>query len=290
MLFCFLVGIAVGSAIGKRFCERHDDLLRTSAHRAGRWPPVVDLSLLFLVPALLHVRGGCWACCSWSSLTAALKSIMFPIAHHLGSQQSGARIGRSVSKVYFGNIVGSTLGPIVTGYVLLDRLSLDNCLLLVGLLTGLLSLLCAGAGPHARRRAGVAAVIAPVAALAWPGAVDASVQSIAMATDRVARARHHASRTSSRTATASSTRSASPNGEPETILGGNVYDGRINVDMESQSQPARPRRWCCWRCIPNPERVLVVGLSTGAWAQAAERLAAHQGDDGGRDQSRATWN
>ena len=62
---------------------------------------------------------------AWT-LTALIKSIMFPIAHHLGSQQSGARIGRSVSKVYFGNIIGSTLGPIVTGYLLLDQLTMDQ--------------------------------------------------------------------------------------------------------------------------------------------------------------------
>ena len=142
VLFCFLVGIAIGSAIGKRFCERHADLLRTSAIVLAL-AATLDVSLVLLLPALLQVKAGLVGVLLLVGLTAALKSIMFPIAHHLGSQQSGARIGRSVSKVYFGNIVGSTLGPIVTGYVLLDHLTIDNCLVLVGLATGVLSLLCA---------------------------------------------------------------------------------------------------------------------------------------------------
>ncbi len=105
---------------------------------------IVDMSFVVVLPALLQLAGRSGRRLRSSSfLTAALKSVMFPIAHHLGSQQSGARIGRSVSKVYFGNIVGSTLGPIVTGYVLLDRLTLDGCLFLVGVTTGLLRFLCA---------------------------------------------------------------------------------------------------------------------------------------------------
>ena len=263
VLFCFLVGIAVGSGVGKRFCERHGDLLRTSAivlALAG----VVDVSLVVLLPALMHQRAGLAGVLLLVALTAALKSVMFPIAHHLGSQQSGARIGRSMSKVYFGNIVGSALGPIVTGYVLLDHMTLDHCLLLIGLSTGVLSLLCAArARTLAVGLAGVG-VIVSVVVLAWSGAAT-MVQSIALATlrtiqpgtkvEHVVQNRHGIIHTTS-----------TPDGAPDTTFGGNIYDGRINVDMRVNYN-ALDRALVLLAVHPKPERVLVIGLSTGAWTR-----------------------
>ena len=267
VLFFFLVGIAVGSALGKRFCESHPDLLRTSAIVLAA-AAVLDVSLVLLVPALMHWRAGLAGVLLLVALTAALKSVMFPIAHHLGSQQSGARIGRSVSKVYFGNIVGSTLGPIVTGYVLLDHLTVDACLVLVGLGTGVLSLLCAARARTLRLGLGLvlasAAAIATVSVLAWTGAAS-MVQSIALATQRNvipgSRVEHVVQNRQGIIHTV-----ATPDGLPDTILGGNVYDGRVSAEMQVNYN-GLDRALVLLAVHPNPERVLVVGLSTGAWAR-----------------------
>lgn len=263
VLFCFLVGIAIGSAIGKRFCEKHNDLLRTSSLVLAV-AAVVDLSLLRLLPVLLqHHTWGLAGVLLLVVLAAALKSIMFPIAHHLGSQQSGARIGRSVSKVYFGNIIGSTLGPIVTGYVLLDHLTVDGCLLLIGASTGVLSLLCALQGRTLRVGLVALAAIIPAAVLAWSGA--AVVPAIALATvqqgapsakvDHVVQNRQGIIHTLS-----------TQDGQPDVILGGNAYDGRLNVDMSLNANQL-DRALVLLATHPNPERVLVIGMSTGAWAR-----------------------
>jgi predicted membrane-bound spermidine synthase len=263
VLFFFLLGIAVGSAVGKRFCERHDNLLKLSAVVLAA-AAVVDVSLVLLLPSLLHWQAGLAGVLLLVALTAALKSIMFPIAHHLGSQQSGTRIGRSVSKVYFGNIIGSTLGPIVTGYVLLDNLTIDSCLVLVGICTGVLSLLCAArAGNLAPGLIGGAAV-ALISVFAWRNG-PSTIQAIALATQRnvvpgtkiehVVQNRHGIIHTVS-----------TPDREPDTILGGNIYDGRIHVDM-SANYNGLDRALVLLAVHPNPERVLVVGLSTGAWVR-----------------------
>src|SRR3954466_12489867 len=74
VLFLFLIGIALGSAIGKRLCERQGDLLRTSAIVLGL-AAVVDLSLPGLLPAILHWRGGAGVFVL-IVMTALLKSIM----------------------------------------------------------------------------------------------------------------------------------------------------------------------------------------------------------------------
>ena len=263
VLFCFLVGIAVGSAVGKRFCERHDDLLRTSAVVLAA-AAVVDVSLVLLLPALVHSRVGLASVLLLVALTAALKSVMFPIAHHLGSQQSGARIGRSVSKVYFGNIIGSTLGPIVTGYVLLDNMTVGDCLLLVGLSTGVLSLLCAARARTFVVGLAAAGIIIPVAVLAWSSAAS-TVPLIALARQKnVApgtKVEHVVQNRQGIIHTVST-----PDGEPDTILGGNVYDGRITVDMKVNYN-GLDRALVLLAAHPNPERVLVIGLSTGAWVR-----------------------
>ena len=58
--------------------------------------------------------------------TAAIKSVLFPIVHHLGSSSSGPRVGRSVSNIYFGNIIGATLGPVMTGFLTCHRARMCN--------------------------------------------------------------------------------------------------------------------------------------------------------------------
>ena len=262
VLFLFLIGIAVGSAIGKRLCERRpDDLLRTSAMVLGL-AALVDLSLLVLLPAIVKWQLGA-SVSVLIVLTALLKSVMFPIAHHLGSQQSGARIGRSVSKVYFGNIIGSTLGPIVTGYILLDHLTMDQCILLVGLTTALLSLLCAMRAGAVRVGVVLTAVIVPATVLAWPGPL--SLAGAIAAADRTLKPGAYISHVIENRNGIIHT-IAEPKGAPETAMGGNVYDGRIAVDMESNPN-ALDRALVLLALHPNPERVLVVGLSTGAWAR-----------------------
>jgi hypothetical protein len=50
-------------------------------------------------------------------------------------------------------------------------------------------------------------------------------------------------------------------------LGNNLYDGRLNVDMRNNSNRL-DRVYLLATLHPRPSRVLVIGLSTGAWTQA----------------------
>jgi predicted membrane-bound spermidine synthase len=263
VLFCFLVGIAVGSAIGKRMCHDRSDLLRVSAAVLGL-ASLIDVGLVFLLPAMLQSRWGLAAVLLLVALTAGLKSVLFPIAHHLGSQQSGGDIGRSVSKVYFGNILGSTMGPIVTGYILLDHLTVDECLLLVGLGSSLLSLLCAIRSGTPARGGAIVAIALGIAAAAWSD-TSTMIASIADATssidtpgrrvEHIVQNRHGIIHTVH-----------TPDGAPDTVLGGNIYDGRINVLMDPNYN-GLDRALVMLAVHPKPRRVLVIGMSTGAWAR-----------------------
>jgi spermidine synthase len=169
-----------------------------------------------------------------------------------------------VSKVYFGNIVGSTLGPIVTGYVLLDHLTVDACFLLVGVTTGVLSLLCAVRARALPFAFASTVAMATAALVAWSG-TNAMIPAIASATQRVvvpgSRVEHVVQNRQGVIHTLSH-----PDGEPDTVLGGNIYDGRVNAEMRVNYN-GLDRALVLLAVHPRPERVLVIGLSTGAWAR-----------------------
>jgi predicted membrane-bound spermidine synthase len=258
----FLVGIALGAFIGKWFCARSRDLYAVGA---------LTLLLAALVDlAMPHVAwlflGRERSSLPWLPIaiigTAAIKSVLFPIAHHLGSNQSGPNVGSSVSRIYFGNIVGSTLGPIITGFFLLDRFTVEQCMGIVGL--GCLLLSVATVLRSATQRArfavlGSSAAAATVAVLAPPA--DAVAHMAVRAPDKsapfgsVLQNKHGIVHT------------LRDDKLGDVVYGGNLYDGRVSVDMSVDAN-GLARVYILAAAHPQPRRVLVIGMSTGAWTKA----------------------
>jgi len=50
------------------------------------------------------------------------------------------------------------------------------------------------------------------------------------------------------------------------VLGGGIYDGRFNVDLVNDSNQIQ-RAYALSYFHPNPQKVLMIGLSSGSWAQ-----------------------
>ncbi len=254
VLVLFLVGVAYGASLGKRWCADAADLPGRAA-RALALSAVLDAVPVLLLPFLAPVPLLLGLLLLGVMASAAAKATVFPIAHHLGSRQAGARLGRSVSGVYFANIVGCTLGPIVTGYLLLDLWTIETCLAAVAVGSALLATACAchRPGGHPARAAGLAALLA-AASLAMPP--DALVRALT-GEDRVAQVlqnRHgiiHTVGTGDRSLT---------------VYGGNAYDGTTTVDLATNAN-ALDRAVVLLTVHPRPERVLVLGLSAGAWTR-----------------------
>src|SRR6202050_3024456 len=105
VLFCYLIGIALGAVLGKRLCARSQYLyaaaaivLCVSALTDVLTPWIIEnlispSDLILTAPALAI------AC------SAALKSTLFPIVHHLGSTAQGPHVGRSIFRIYFGILI-----------------------------------------------------------------------------------------------------------------------------------------------------------------------------------------
>jgi spermidine synthase len=263
VLACYLVGIALGAALGKRLCARTQNLYGAAAVVLGvaaladAWTP--QLITDFLLPSNSH-RLGVFAVAI--IVAAALKSILFPIAHHLGSFAEGPRVGRSVSRIYFGNIIGATLGPLVTGFVALDHLNVDECFALAGVTCLLICVACA------LRSGKWQFICVPLAA-----AMLLSTFAV-----RVARPGPGSLRMLAVGGSASLTHfSANRHGVIHTVLtnvgdfvfGGNVYDGIASVNLEVNANRL-DRVYLLALLRPDARRVLTVGLSGGAWVRALQ--------------------
>lgn len=263
VLVCYLVGIALGAGLGKRVCAKAGDLYAAAAitfAAAG----VLDVAMPVLVRTFMtSVDDDLLAAVVLITATSLAKSVLFPIVHQLGSAAAGPRVGRSVSLIYFSNIIGGTLGPLLTGFVALDHFSVDETFAACGALCIVGSGLCASRA-MSRRFAAVpagaaacAALLIATTSLQGPGILghfadrgDGSPISHLVAN------RHGVIHTV-----------ATPHGDM--VFGGNVYDGIAEVDTDT-NRNRLDRVYLAGILHPRPRRVLFVGLATGAWVRCLQ--------------------
>jgi spermidine synthase len=261
VLACYLAGIALGAMLGKRLCERAQNLYAAAAI-------MLSLSALFdvLSPTFVtKVIATHIADLSFPALaivgTAALKSTLFPVVHQLGASATGPHVGRSVSRIYFGNILGSTLGPLVTGFLAFDYLSTDECL---GVAAAT-AILCATACVLKSSRHFLiavpffASIIASCIAMKSISPGAGSLRSLAAG----------GSAMYSYIANSHGIIHTALTNRGEYIFGGNVYDGIATTNVDTNPN-ALDRVYLLALVHPHVERVLFVGLSGGAWVRAAE--------------------
>jgi len=262
----FLFGIAAGAWAGRRLCTPGRPLLPLAAALL-LLAAAADLLSLPLARALLapgEVQLGGLALLIGGA--AALKGCIFPMVHELGSS-AGARLGRSVARVYLMNVLGSALGPLLTGYWLLDAVGLEAAMALIAAGCALASLLIAFQQEGLRSRALLAA-LAVLAAATWtalrpPPLIEPLAEQGGgeQALLHLAQNRHGVLHV------------AAPlldDGGPITY-GHNAYDGRIEVDM-ALNHNGLDRAYLLALLHPAPKRVLVIGLSSGAWMRVIQGL------------------
>jgi len=250
VLGMFLFGIAVGAEIGKRICEKEVDLIKASA-----W--MLLLSAMVDISIILYRSS--WGLESWNYFafliigSALCKSTLFPIMHHIGASNSRRWLGVSVSIVYFSNIIGSTLGPLVTGFILLDHLGLQQAFTLIAAADLLLAAACFA---MARNWTGMslASITVPLIII-WSWQNPVLLPALIKAEPKhIIENRHgiiHAME-------------GGKNGD--IVLGGNVYDGRINTSLTKNSNGVN-RVYILAALHPAPKHILAIGLSGGAWVK-----------------------
>ncbi|GAB1392320.1 hypothetical protein MASR1M60_04830 [Rhodocyclaceae bacterium] len=261
VLTAFLGGIALGALFGKRLSERGQATPLTAG-----WLMALAGVLLMVLPGVITTVNQLPLTLFWTLLLillgAAVKGTLFPIVHHLGSVQ-GDSLGRSVSRTYFSNILGSTLGPLVTGLILLDHFPSGTSLQLLGLLCFLSALVPLWFVLKSEKKSSALAAltIAIVGLLLFPlvqengrGLMPSLATTEGGKVKLLVENRYgivHAV--------------AKP-GDDDSVYGGNVYDGKINTDLVRNSNWI-DRAYLLYGLHPAPKRVLVIGLSSGAWTR-----------------------
>lgn len=269
LLGSYLIGIALGSRFGEGYADRHSPretvptlaIVLLGSGIVSFWiNPACGWILKFipighgpllLAAAFIFLIGVCHA--------TILFGALFPLIAHVSVGHS--RAGQGVSYLYAGNIAGSTLGILLVGFVLMNKLSLYGvaCLLLAG------SLSCAflvglRSPTLLRGRTGVVAVFCILAVIFGPAtrSVFNSIYDRMLFKNLFPRA-HFEQLIANRSGTVGVT----PNG---IVFGGGVYDGHFSTDLLNDVNIiVRPYALSAFHS--NPARVLMIGLGSGSWAQ-----------------------
>lgn len=263
LLGFYLLGIALGSLAVRYLCGQRRGignnlvmlwLLVTLANVAAFLVgPLLVQSLPFMSPN--------WAM-AFIAVPAALLGATFPLICHCSIPPDG-HSGSRVSLLYVSNIVGSTAGTFVTGFILMDFWPLPTIALvlsLVGLAVGLLVLPAAGL-TRARTTLLAGATVSSVLTL-WvvgPSLFDRFYERLQphkygfTGTDRFA----EVVETKSGVITVT---------HDKAIFGGGIHDGYFNIDLMTDMNRIY-RAYALSALHPAPRRVLMIGLASGSWAQ-----------------------
>jgi spermidine synthase len=266
MLGAYLAGLALGALAARRVCRGER---RALLGVLFRWSLAANLAGYLLVPLLgwLATRDASWKQGLWGvGAAAAGLGAIFPLVTHAWIDPD-ARVGRRVSYVYVSNILGSTSGSLVTGFVLMDHLTLGG----LHALLGVLGLALSGAilvfdAPGKR--------LAPALVVASLGAACALFGARPFETIYEKLQLKGRYQPGSRFAHVVETKSGviTVNAEGQ-IFGGGIYDGAYNTSLTDDKNTIL-RCYALSVLHPAPREALMIGLSSGSWASV---LARHPG-------------
>ncbi|KDN02928.1 membrane protein [Neisseria gonorrhoeae] len=257
-LACFLTGIAVGAYFGKRICRsRFVDI--PFIGQCFLWAGIADFLILGAAWLLTGFSGFVHHAGIFITLSAVVRGLIFPLVHHVGTD--GNKSGRQVSNVYFANVVGSALGPVLIGFVILDFLSTQQIYLLICLISAAVPLFCTPFQKSLRLNA-VSVAVSLMFGILMFLLPDSVFQNIADRPDRLIENKHGIVAVYHR------------DGD-KVVYGANVYDGAYNTDIFN-SVNGIERAYLPPSLKSGIRRIFVVGLSTGSWARVLSAIPEMQ--------------
>jgi spermidine synthase len=261
-LSAFLVGVASGSRQAGQNCAT---LSRDEAMRRAVGSLLVAnlLGILFL-PLLSHLawldRGVIGVAILMVYLVARAWGALLPYLAELGIAADG-HTGMRTALLYLANILGSAIGAVLTGFVLMDLLglvALAVALAVIGLACVGLLMAALDMQPWQKYlRAGLAGGLGLLALMAIPVYAGQVIENLQWkgAPDARPFVKILENRSGIITVDADGT-----------VFGNGMYDGKFNTDLKHDSNGiVRPYALSLFH--PAPRTVLMIGLSSGSWAQ-----------------------
>lgn len=162
--------------------------------------------------------------------------------------------------MYFANIIGSTLGSLLTGFVFMDSMSLARtCLVLavLGALVGSALFIAGSVGPQRLRAVGTSALVLVGIILVAPHAYDELYERLQFRDtwDGKPFAQIIENKSGVMTVT-----------NAGTVFGGGAYDGRLNTSI-MHDRNGIVRAFAIGAMHEAPKELLMIGLASGSWAE-----------------------
>ena len=260
-LACFLAGIAGGARSAGKVCETLPpaDAMRKAADELV-FANLIGLLFLPLMAHLAWLDGGVFVVAllvvyliarCWGSLLPYLAQ--FGVA-------ADDRAGMRTSLLYFANILGSAAGAIITGFVLTNYLTLVQIALLLAIAgticaISLIAMLDIARSERLRPIAGAVGVLA-IALVVVPLMSHRVFENL-LFKGNLDHAFSHVVENRSGIITVDT---------DGTVFGNGMYDGRFNVRLQDDRNGIiRPYALSLFHAAPRD--VLMIGLSSGSWAQ-----------------------
>lgn len=270
LLTAFLVGIALGSLRAKKICESTQDpypwliralLLATLAFYLAT-PGVAFVS------ALTSKTTGPTFAYLLTAVAAYYTGGMLPMLIHIGVNNQKQNSAMAMSWLYFANIIGATLGPLMTGFILLEYFTLEQNVVILSALTLLFLIILLIVIPKERSYKW------KISGLVTAGIVGAFISHGVLFETYLERIQNaqwknvpfkYKLENRAGIITVES-------GSMDTIYGGGIYDGRFNTDL-TNPRNGIDRAYMLPVLHRSPKKVLEVGLSSGSWAKVITRYA-----------------
>lgn len=258
LLGFYLFGIAIGSLLSRALC---DQITKESQGRfvllIATFVLFANISAFLLLPAmsfLNRLRYGFGM--PPVTIATCLLGATFPLICH-AAVPADYRAGQGLSRLYLSNIIGSTLGSFLIGYVLMDywgAADIDAALGLAGLALVLTLLLSIKIKTRAVFGIAVACGVLSVFILAAkPPLFHRLYERFAHQEGTYRRIIENRS-------------GVIAVDRDNAVYGGGAYDGRFNTSLVKDTNGIfRPYSMAFLH--PAPRRVLMIGLSSGSWAQ-----------------------
>lgn len=265
---CFLVGIALGAWHAKKICEKNEKEGKIIS-LTGALLVVASLVYYLMIPLLSWLATILWKgvfppLYIGVGIVSYLMGAIFPMLCHYAAR-SRKDVGLSLSGVYFFNILGSTTGPVVTGFFLLDRFPIETNILILSLVTFILGSslwISSKADSISRRTAYTIGAGSIVVFLLHPIMYHHLLERFYF------KHKYHNQPPFKYTY---QNRSGIINVIPsdkgdDIIIGGGIYDGRINTSL-TNNRNGIDRAYMIAALHPKPSECLQIGLSGGSWAR-----------------------
>ncbi len=261
MLCCFLIGVAA-AAVRSQKAYVSSDMTARYVLRQLLWMMLIWYASFPLIKWVTAFAGkGASILLGFLStgMVAYLCGGVFPILCHLFQQRTKESAGSAVGKLYFANVMGATAGPLLTGFIFFEYLSLPTTVLLIGLLTAAIIVFIAA---RSRLQAGYCRqTFRYVFAITIVGlglhfsSYGLFFETLQLGTVPPKPYEH-----------LNSNRSGVIGVVDTFVFGNGAYDGKMNIDPYSDTNGIG-RAYAVTTFHPQPKRILLIGLSGGSWTQ-----------------------